>query len=415
MLRVLFFFVIGIILILSSLILAADSATKLNQLNEMTTIPSEALANNLNFGWQFIDSSGPKRGGPGFSYDRILNKLVLCNGEMTGTELIQDTWEWNLNEWQFVTYDGPGPRANFLMVYDDARQNSILFGGWTHPDSYLGDTWIWDGLSWSLRDVPAPSPRANCAFAYDIGRQRVVLFGGSYYQTIFNETWEWDGTSWELRSSEGPPPRIFPRMAYDAKRGKCVLFGGQSSYDGETFGDTWEWDGYNWVQIDVQGPEARLWHMMANDPIREKVLLYGGVNRFDPADIFYNDTWEFDGISWSKVVGTGLGSRWDAGMTFHEGLGKIVLYGGAGPGPLSGFPVYGDMWVYPGFICGDADGNGVINLLDITYIINFLYKNGSAPKPPAAGDANGNGATNISDITYLINFLYKQGLSPVCP
>jgi len=73
------------------------------------------------------------------------------------------------------------------------------------------------------------------------------------------------------------------------------------------------------------------------------------------------------------------------------------------------------MTVGPAYVCGDAGGNGVVNALDVTYLINFLYKSGSAPIPVQAGDANGNGALNALDVTYLINFLYKEGPLPVCP
>ena len=70
------------------------------------------------------------------------------------------------------------------------------------------------------------------------------------------------------------------------------------------------------------------------------------------------------------------------------------------------------------FVCdcrpGDANGNGVYNALDITYLINFLYKHGPAPVPYAlcSGDANCNCVINALDITYLINYLYKHGSTP---
>jgi hypothetical protein len=67
------------------------------------------------------------------------------------------------------------------------------------------------------------------------------------------------------------------------------------------------------------------------------------------------------------------------------------------------------------YICGDANGSGVVNIQDITFLINFLYKGGLAPVPAQAGDANGDGISNIKDITYLINFLYKGGPIPICP
>lgn len=66
------------------------------------------------------------------------------------------------------------------------------------------------------------------------------------------------------------------------------------------------------------------------------------------------------------------------------------------------------------YVCGDADGNGAVNLLDITYLIDYLYRDGPPPEPFAAGDADGNGDVNLLDITYLIDYLYKDGPEPVC-
>ncbi len=74
-----------------------------------------------------------------------------------------------------------------------------------------------------------------------------------------------------------------------------------------------------------------------------------------------------------------------------------------------------DIVILSEYTCGDADGNLDINILDITYLISYLYKGGPAPEPMEAGDANGNGLVNLLDITYLINFLYKGGPEPVCP
>jgi hypothetical protein len=60
------------------------------------------------------------------------------------------------------------------------------------------------------------------------------------------------------------------------------------------------------------------------------------------------------------------------------------------------------------FKCGDADGDGVVNVTDVVYLINykFLVPPGPPPKPWAAGDVDCNGVINVSDVVYLINFLY---------
>jgi C1A family cysteine protease len=64
---------------------------------------------------------------------------------------------------------------------------------------------------------------------------------------------------------------------------------------------------------------------------------------------------------------------------------------------------------------GDANHSGLVNIQDITYLINFLYKSGPGPSCYYEGDANGSKIINIQDITYLINNLYKGGLAPRCP
>jgi hypothetical protein len=61
---------------------------------------------------------------------------------------------------------------------------------------------------------------------------------------------------------------------------------------------------------------------------------------------------------------------------------------------------------------GDADCNNIYNALDITYLINYLYKGGSAPHSVDGGDANCSYDCNALDITYLINYLYKGGDAP---
>ncbi|MFH2034868.1 MAG: dockerin type I domain-containing protein [Candidatus Zixiibacteriota bacterium] len=57
---------------------------------------------------------------------------------------------------------------------------------------------------------------------------------------------------------------------------------------------------------------------------------------------------------------------------------------------------------------GDVDGNGIINILDIVYLISYLYKNGSAPPCLAQADVNCSCTINIIDITSIIMFLYKD-------
>lgn len=67
------------------------------------------------------------------------------------------------------------------------------------------------------------------------------------------------------------------------------------------------------------------------------------------------------------------------------------------------------------YLCGDANGSNGLSILDATFVIAYLFKNGPDPVPTTAADANGNGAVNILDATYLISYLFKSGPAPACP
>lgn len=67
------------------------------------------------------------------------------------------------------------------------------------------------------------------------------------------------------------------------------------------------------------------------------------------------------------------------------------------------------------YICGDAEGDGAVNVADAVFLINYIFKGGPAPDPMEAGDANCDLAVNIADAVYLINYIFKGGPEPCCP
>jgi len=74
-----------------------------------------------------------------------------------------------------------------------------------------------------------------------------------------------------------------------------------------------------------------------------------------------------------------------------------------------GFP---DMTPY--YICGDCDGDTKLDLVDIVWLIDYVYRGGTAPVSGDYADVNNDGLMNILDITRLIDYLYKDGLQPLC-
>jgi hypothetical protein len=64
---------------------------------------------------------------------------------------------------------------------------------------------------------------------------------------------------------------------------------------------------------------------------------------------------------------------------------------------------------------GDANSNGAVNGLDVTFLINYFKGYGTDPDPLLASDANGNCVVNGLDVVYLVNYLKGRGPAPIRP
>ena len=146
-------------------------------------------------------------------------------------------------------------------------------------------------------------------------------------------------------------------MAYDAARERVVLHGGSvvigmRSSAGEDkpgseiwYEETWEYDGASWTPRPSAGPGTRAHHCLAYDPVRKVTMLYGGISQ-DRKE--RTETWGWDGTRWKTLADSGPGPRSRCRMAFHEPTGEMVLYGGNVPHSGNGFKLIGDTWVWNG-------------------------------------------------------------------
>jgi uncharacterized repeat protein (TIGR01451 family) len=67
------------------------------------------------------------------------------------------------------------------------------------------------------------------------------------------------------------------------------------------------------------------------------------------------------------------------------------------------------------YICGDinGDGNGP-NVVDLTYLVDYLFRSGPPPPVMDAANVNGQGGVNVVDVTYLVDYLFRSGPPPDC-
>jgi hypothetical protein len=66
--------------------------------------------------------------------------------------------------------------------------------------------------------------------------------------------------------------------------------------------------------------------------------------------------------------------------------------------------------------CGDANGNGGVDVGDAVLIINYMFKCGAIPADPICqSDANHDGNINVGDAVYLIQNIFRGGPNPIEP
>lgn len=316
-------------------------------------------------------------------YDSGRRKTVLFGGS-TSSRNLGDTWEWDGLRWTERQVPGPSPRSSHAMVFDERRGRVVLVGGF--DGTYLSDVWEWDGTSWAERTFATrPGPRSGHGLAWDGDRQRVVMIFGATGPTSYtSEVWEWDGVDWlprpaldwpgfaplrpsavfdtarhrltvvstlELFAWNGaawhsfkPSYRPGASVTFDSNRGVVVLFGGQLlGAQNEFAGETWEWDGTRWLKrTPTLTPPGRYGAGLAFDADRNRVVLFGGSNKLSQpgglVGIDYDDTWEWDGTSWTQVT---TATRPPAGvsprLTFVPTLHRTVL-----------LPTQPGRWTYDG-------------------------------------------------------------------
>jgi len=62
--------------------------------------------------------------------------------------------------------------------------------------------------------------------------------------------------------------------------------------------------------------------------------------------------------------------------------------------------------------CGDVDLEEGINVADITYLVNYIFKGGAAPDPIKPGDTDCNSEINVTDLINLVNYIIKGSDNP---
>lgn len=344
---------------------------------------------------------------------------------------------WNDTSWSPLG-SGLNMRVNALTVLD----HQLIAGGAFTKAGGIDANHVaaWDGNTWSA-----------LAQGSDFEVSALAVYNGNLIANGFvGGLASWNGESWVAL----PNPYGYAGVtALTVHLGKLIVASYEMVDPGlgnrlEYYFDISEWDGSSWssllhYRLIVTGLPAP-----CTSPFRDLISLnsdlvaagcgvrvltdghwttLGASDYYATALSLFNDKLVaggstiayWDGNSWAPL-GSGVQSTisWASASVLELTVyrHKLIV---AGRFTRAGGKVAGNLaqWTKRTHTCGDADGSGEVNLVDIVYHVNWIFAGGPAPIDEAAGDCNCDCRPNIGDAVYLVNYLYLSGPAPCasCP
>ncbi|MEO0815520.1 MAG: kelch repeat-containing protein, partial [Myxococcota bacterium] len=214
--------------------------------------------------------------------------------------------------------------------------------------------------TWITEETSSSQGRETLAVTYDESRQRFVIFGGSSGMTlgdtieiILDASVDPPVAQFEVKApAHSPSPRRLANLVYDAARQVVVLHGGREDQDARGVNDTWEYDGVDWTKrVDGIAPSIRSLPYMGYDPQSQRVILFGGQDpelASTPEQSFLNDTWALSATGWERLTTTQSPAARSTGSAGVDRNGtvateddRLLIFGGSASGVF-----FSDTWQF---------------------------------------------------------------------
>ena len=102
---------------------------------------------------------------------------TLLWGGAADTGYMGDTWEWDGEGWVQVADTGPAGFIYAGMAYDSSRNVVVLYTSNVAETSW--ETWEWDGAWTQVEDTGPQAAQSGFQVVYDAAREVTLLDGGA--------------------------------------------------------------------------------------------------------------------------------------------------------------------------------------------------------------------------------------------
>jgi len=164
--------------------------------------------------------------------------------------------------------------------------------------------------------------------------------------------------------------------------------------------------------LDGSGPSGNLY--ARNNQIRsycqlnDRILFdFADIESWDPDSNYYPD--ETDACQWCSVWCAAHPCP-DCPGCAHSHCFNCYLKGKAWWWMMARIVGWTPSPIVP--TCGDVTSDGIVDVSDAVYLINYVFGGGNPPDPMALGNANCDGTVDVSDAVWIINYVFVGGNPP---
>ena len=137
-------------------------------------------------------------------------------------------------------------------------------------------------------------------------------------------------------------------------------------------------------------------------------LSFGGSTHFDCATVKYDSSGNEVWVQRYNGPDNDYDYAYRVGV---DGSGNVSIAGGS----YSSQTLWDYVTIrYFQVLRGDTNGDWVIDVGDVVYLVSYLYRGGPAPEYVVVGDCNCDEIVNVGDVVFLISYLFKGGNPPDC-
>ncbi len=307
--------------------------------------------------WQQIAGDGVRSSWADATFEDVTDLKIagttLYASLGTSTAGDAEVWECNLatgcTDWTKIGGDGLNGGWG-INVYEQVASMAVI-----GTDIYAGlgrsasdaEVWRWDGASWTK--VGGDSVLGSWSTGYETV-QSLRADGSTLYAGIGDtagdaEVWVYNGSSWTKIGGDGLNGGWSSANEYVSSL--TVVGGNVYAGLGSTAGDAdvWRWDGTSWTQVGgdgLNGSWAASTYEIVASMTQDGTNVYAGLANSNGD----GEVYRYDGTSWTKIGGDGVGGSWAA--AFGDGVYSMAYDGGQLYAGLYDSASDGQFWRYDG-------------------------------------------------------------------